>query len=152
MKTAWPPLVFWKKEYRPDSGGAGEYRGGTGQIMEVGHAEDAPFAISSMFDRIEHPPRGRNGGNGGAKGVISVKDKTVLKGKGRQTIPSGERLLLEMPGGGGLGDPKARPAEQVAADVLNGMVSTEAARDQYGVAVSADGTIDKAATERLRAT
>ena len=146
------PLVFWKKEYRPDSGGAGEYRGGTGQIMEVGHAEDAPFAISSMFDRIEHPPRGRNGGNGGAKGVISVKDKTVLKGKGRQTIPSGERLLLEMPGGGGLGDPKARPAEQVAADVLNGMVSAEAARDQYGVVVSADGTIDKAATETLRAT
>ena len=88
---------------------------------------------------------------GGAKGVISVKDKTVLKGKGRQTIPAGERLLLEMPGGGGLGDPKRRPAELVAADVLNGMVSAESAREHYGVAVSADGVVDNAATAALRA-
>ena len=146
------PLVFWRKEYRPDSGGAGEYRGGTGQIMEVGHADGAPFAISSMFDRIEHPPRGRNGGDPGATGVIAVKDKTKLKGKGRQTIPSGERLLLEMPGGGGLGSPKARPAAVVADDVRNGLVSVDAARDAYGVVCDADGIIDEAATASLRAT
>lgn len=144
------PLVFWKKEYRPDSGGAGEYRGGTGQIMEVGHADGAPFAISSMFDRIDHPPRGRNGGQDGATGIISVKDKTMLKGKGRQTIPAGERLLLEMPGGGGLGDPKRRPAVLVADDVLNGMITAEAALAMYGVAVSADGVVDEAATKAAR--
>ncbi len=144
------PLVFWKKEYRPDSGGSGEFRGGTGQIMEVGHAEDAPFAISSMFDRIDHPPRGRNGGNGGAKGIISVKDKQILKGKGRQTIPAGERLLLEMPGGGGHGNPKQRPADLVANDVRNGMISPKVALAAYGVAVDADGGVDEAATKIAR--
>jgi N-methylhydantoinase B len=144
------PLIFWKKEYRPDSGGAGEFRGGTGQIMEVGHAGHSPFAISSMFDRIDHPPRGRNGGKPGGNGTISVKGKTVLKGKGRQTIPSGERLLLEMPGGGGLGSPKLRPAALVAEDVRNGMVSTAVARQVYGVVVSTDGTVDVAATEAAR--
>jgi N-methylhydantoinase B len=56
-----------------------------------------------------------------------------------------------MPGGGGLGDPKARDAELVAADVRNGVVSVEAAARDYGVAVAPDGTIDRAATEKLRA-
>ncbi len=144
------PLVFWQKEYRPDSGGAGEWRGGTGQIMEIGHAEDAPFAISSMFDRIEHPPRGRNGGRDGATGTIGIKEGTKLKGKGRQTVPAGERLRLEMPGGGGLGDAKRRPVELVAADVLNGMVSAAAAKALYGVVVSADGAVDEAATAAAR--
>ena len=144
------PLVFWKKEYRPDSGGAGEFRGGTGQIMEVGHADGAPFAISSMFDRIEHPPRGRNGGMSGQTGKIEVKDTQKLKGKGRQTIPAEQRLLLEMPGGGGLGDPKTRPADAVATDVRNGLVSVEAARSDYGVALNADGQVDEAATAALR--
>ena len=145
------PLIFWKKEYRPDSGGAGEFRGGTGQIMEVGHLEDAPFAISSMFDRIDHPPRGRNGGDPGATGSIAVKDKTTLKGKGRQTIPAGERLRLEMPGGGGLGSPKVRPAALVADDVRNGFASVAAARAAYGVVCDGDGLVDEAATQALRA-
>jgi N-methylhydantoinase B len=144
------PLVFWRKEYRPDSGGAGEWRGGTGQIMEVGHAEGAPFAISSMFDRIDHPPRGCNGGAEGATGVIRIQEGPMLKGKGRQTIPAGERLRLEMPGGGGLGDPKRRPAELVAADVRNGLVSPESAREAYGVVVSAHGAVDTEATMALR--
>jgi N-methylhydantoinase B len=144
------PLVFWRKEYRPDSGGAGEFRGGTGQIMEVGHADDAPFAISSMFDRIDHPPRGRNGGVEGATGIIRVKDGALMKGKGRQTIPAGERLRMEMPGGGGLGSPKVRPAALVAADVRNGLVSVEAARMAYGVVCDTDGLIDEASTAALR--
>ena len=79
-----------------------------------------------------------------------VKDKASLKGKGRQTIPAGERLRLEMPGGGGLGDPKARPAELVAEDVRNGLVSPDAAREAYGVVISADGLVDEAGTSALR--
>ncbi len=54
------PIVVWTKEYRTDSGGPGRHRGGTGQVMEIGHAEGAPFAISAMFDRVKHPPRGRD--------------------------------------------------------------------------------------------
>jgi N-methylhydantoinase B len=126
------PLIFWKKEYRADSGGPGTYRGGTGQVMEIAHADGSPFAISSMFDRVIHPPRGRNGGANGATGKIYLKSGTVLQGKGRQTIPAGDGLVLEMPGGGGLGDPAKRDAASVTIDVRDGFVSAEAAREAYG--------------------
>lgn len=144
------PLIFWKKEYRADSGGPGAYRGGVGQIMEIEHAQGAPFAISSMFDRVEHPARGRNGGDAGALGRIGLKSGKAFRAKGRQTIPAGERLRLEMPGGGGLGDARARPPERVARDVANGFVTVETARDAYGVAVDADGVVDMADTSALR--
>ena len=144
------PLVFWKKEYRPDSGGAGRYRGGVGQIMEIEHAQGAPFAISSMFDRVIHPPRGRDGGGSGAVGTIGLQSGHVLNGKGRQTVPSGERLVLQMPGGGGLGEATARDPAAISRDVANGLVTVEAALDQYKVVVDADGKIDAEATAALR--
>ncbi len=144
------PLVFWKKEYRPDSGGAGRYRGGVGQIMEIEHAQGAPFAISSMFDRVIHPPRGRDGGGSGAVGTIGLQSGQVLNGKGRQTVPSGERLVLQMPGGGGLGEATARDPAAISRDVANGLVTVEAALDHYKVVVDADGKIDAEATAALR--
>ncbi|MEQ9122104.1 MAG: hydantoinase B/oxoprolinase family protein, partial [Alphaproteobacteria bacterium] len=145
------PLIFWKKEYRADSGGAGAHRGGVGQVMEIEHAQGAPFAISSMFDRVDHPARGRNVGAAGAKGTLGLKSGKAFKGKGRQTVPSGERLLLQMPGGGGLGDAKTRDPARVARDVANGFVTPETARAAYGVVVDADGVVDRQATEALRA-
>ncbi|MDF1794183.1 MAG: hydantoinase B/oxoprolinase family protein [Thalassobaculaceae bacterium] len=126
------PLIFWKKEYRADSGGPGTYRGGTGQVMEITHADGRPFAISSMFDRVIYPPRGRNGGANGATGKIYLKSGTILQGKGRQTIPGGDSLVLEMPGGGGLGDPAKRDPASLAIDVRDGFVTAEAARAAYG--------------------
>ncbi len=145
------PLVFWKKEYRTDSGGPGANRGGVGQIMEIEHAQGAPFAISSMFDRIDHPPRGRDGGDAGACGTTGLKSGRAFNGKGRQTIPSGERLRLQMPGGGGLGKASIRPPAQVARDVADGFVSVEAAKTAYKVVVDADGVVDEAATAAVRA-
>jgi N-methylhydantoinase B len=144
------PLIFWKKEYRRDSGGAGEFRGGTGQVMEVAHAKGKDFAINAMFDRVDHPPRGRNGGDNGMAGKLYLESGTVLSGKGRQVIPAGDKLILEMPGGGGLGDPMTRPAEQVADDVLNGIVSAESAQQDYGVITDASGQLDVAATKAER--
>ncbi|MDG2284243.1 MAG: hydantoinase B/oxoprolinase family protein, partial [Alphaproteobacteria bacterium] len=127
------PLIFWKKEYRTDSGGAGIHRGGVGQIMQISHAEDAPFAINTMFDRVIHPPRGRNGGANGMTGRLYLTDGTELNGKGRQSIPAGQRITIEMPGGGGLGDPASRDAESLASDVLNGFVSDDQAKAVYGL-------------------
>ena len=126
------PLVFWRKEYRMDSGGPGAHRGGTGQIMEITHADGRPFAISSMFDRVIHPPRGRNGGADGQAGKIYLKSGPALQGKGRQTVPAGDSVVLEMPGGGGLGDPERRDPQQVASDVRNGFVSAARAQSDYG--------------------
>ncbi len=137
------PIIVWRKEYRTDSGGPGRHRGGTGQIMEIGHAEDAPFAVSSMFDRVKFPARGRGGGVEGARGRVHLGSGGELDGKGRQTVPAGDRLVLEMPGGGGLGDPLARPPEDVARDVRDGLVSKAAALEDYGVVVRDDGSFEE---------
>ena len=56
------PLIFRRREFRQGSGGSGRYRGGLGQIVEIRHGGDKPFFVSKMFDRIEHPARGRAGG------------------------------------------------------------------------------------------
>jgi len=131
------PVIVWRKEYRPDSGGPGRMRGGLGQVMEIGSAEDAPFSVYAMFERIDHPARGRNGGHDGAPGRVSLASGQALRGKGQQTIPPGNRLRLELPGGGGFGDPREREPEKVRADVRDGLVSAEAAEQAYGVKVDA---------------
>ena len=100
------PIIYRRKEYRVGSGGEGRYRGGDGQIIEIEHAEGAPFAVFALFDRIDHPARGRHGGGDGAPGRVSLASGASLKGKGKQIVPAGDRLILELPGGGGLGKPE----------------------------------------------
>jgi N-methylhydantoinase B len=129
------PVVIWRKEYRIDSGGAGRMRGGLGQVMEIESAEHAPFSVYAMFERIAHPARGRNGGHDGAPGRVSLVSGQTLRGKGQQTIAPGERLRLELPGGGGFGDPRERDPETVKADVMAGLLSAEAAEKSYGVKI-----------------
>ena len=129
------PVVIWRKELRTDSGGPGRTRGGLGQVMEIASAEDAPFSVYAMFERIDHPARGRDGGGNGAAGRVGLASGAKLKGKGQQVVPPGERLRLEMPGGGGFGDPKARPPEKVRDDLLDGLISAETARVVYGLAL-----------------
>ncbi|MCC7283570.1 MAG: hydantoinase B/oxoprolinase family protein [Acetobacteraceae bacterium] len=126
------PVVFWKKELRPDSGGAGRTRGGFGQIMEIGAAGEAEFAVNAVFDRVGNPPRGRFGGGDGAAGAVALKSGARLRTKGFQIIPKGDRLVLLLPGGGGMGSARERDAAQVERDVRSGLVSAEAARTLYG--------------------
>jgi N-methylhydantoinase B len=145
------PVIFWKKELRPDSGGAGRTRGGFGQVMEIGTKGELEFACNAIFDRVANPPKGRAGGGAGAPGVVSLSNGQTLRTKGFQVIPEGEHLLLLLPGGGGMGDPTERNPDAVARDVKDGLVGPEAANALYRVAVSADGKLDLAATERLRA-
>ncbi len=144
------PIIVWKKEYRTDSGGAGTYRGGTGQVMEVSSAENAPFAICAMFDRVKNPPRGRDGGKNGMTGIVELCSGTTLRAKGTQAIPSGETLRLEMPGGAGFGNPALREPERVAADVRDGIVSKEAALSEYGVVLNEQGDVDVSGTDKAR--
>jgi N-methylhydantoinase B len=144
------PVVIWKKEFRTDSGGAGEYRGGLGQVMEVGSTEDMPFGVSTTFDRVHYPPRGRLGGLPGLAGKVELASGKTLPPKAHSSIPAGDRLCILMPGGGGYGDPRKRPAEKVAEDVARGLVSAEKARELYGVALTADFKLDEAETAKLR--
>ena len=136
------PVIIWRKELRPDSGGAGRHRGGLGQYMEVGATEDHEFDFSAMFDRVDHPARGRQGGQNGASMTISRSDGSPMKGKGKQFVPAGERVLLAMPGGAGYGDPGERDPQLVKRDLRRGYISAAVAREQYGLS---DAEIEDAA-------
>jgi len=127
------PLVIWRKELRQDSGGSGRYRGGLGQVMEVGSREDAAFGLFAGFERVNFPARGRNGGGPGQRGAVSLKSGVELKPKGLQLVPPGERLVIEMPGGGGMGPAAERDPAAVRRDVRLGYLSAQAAKREYGV-------------------
>ena len=144
------PVVVWRKELRPDSGGAGHWRGGLGQVMEIGGSNGAPFNVLAMFDRVRHPPRGRDGGYDGAAGEVRLASGKQLNAKGEQTIPPHDRLVMELPGGAGFGNPAERDPEHIARDVRNGVVAPESARTDYRVILRTDGSLDSEATVSLR--
>jgi N-methylhydantoinase B len=150
VTEALSPLLIKRKEYRTDSGGAGEFRGGLGQVMEVVSLDPAPFGTSANYDRVQFPPRGRDGGHDGMAGILRLGSGPHLRAKGQQTVPKGDALIIEMPGGGGLGDPARRAPEAVRNDVRLGLVSREAAAGTYGVVVGDDLAIDWPATEAAR--
>ncbi len=126
------PLVIWRKELRQDSGGSGRFRGGLGQVMEISSREDAAFGIFAGFERVRFPARGRNGGGPGQCGALSLRSGAKLKPKGLQVVPPGDRLVIEMPGGGGMGAAAERDPDAVRRDVRLGYLSAKAATRDYG--------------------
>lgn len=125
------PLLVHRRELRPDSGGAGTHRGGLGQTLEIENTEGAPTAIFLSLERMKYPARGRDGGGDGAAGHISFTDGKALPGKGEFELPSGERMIMHTPGGGGFGDPKERDRAMVALDLKRGLISAEQAQKVY---------------------
>ena len=117
------PVIFWRKEFRPDSGGAGRTRGGLGQVIEIESAEAMPFALVSSFDRVIFPARGQGGGEDGALGEVGLASGRVFPGKGRHDVPAGERMILKTPGGAGLGSAAERDPAAVARDLEDGVVT-----------------------------
>ena len=127
------PIIIWRKELRPDSGGAGQYRGGLGQYMDIGAKDGYEFDLQAMFDRIDHPARGRKGGQSGGATRITLDDGTVLAGKGKQFIAGGRRVMMAFPGGGGYGDAMQRDKVAIIRDLTLGYISEEQARTSYGL-------------------
>lgn len=116
------PVVIWRKELRPDSGGAGKWRGGLGQIVELGTIDNSPFMLFAMFDRTTNPAHGRMQGGDGQCGIVRIKNGHELQAKGVQLIEPGQRLELLLPGGGGFGDQKERNRALVDQDKRAGLV------------------------------
>jgi len=137
----------------PDSGGPGRHRGGNG--VEKVYRFDADGEITIQDDRWRSRPWGWAGGLPG-----DLSRKTLFRAGGAaEELPSkcdvvaveaGDRLAFVTTGAGGLGDPRDRPVDAVRRDVRSGLVSTEAARHAYGVALTADLEVDEAATAELR--
>ncbi|MEM8979774.1 MAG: hydantoinase B/oxoprolinase family protein [Pseudomonadota bacterium] len=127
------PVIIWRKELRPDSGGAGKQRGGLGQYMEVGAQEGHEFDIQAMFDRVGHPARGRRGGGAGAPTTIAQDDGSAMNGKGKQFVAHGRKVVMAFPGGAGYGDPAERSVEAVKRDLARGYISAETAQEDYNL-------------------
>ena len=133
------PVLVWRKELRPDSAGPGRFRGGFGQVVEIGSSTGDGIAFQAMFDRVDNPAHGRDGGGSGAPGTVRLASGGTLRAKGLQNVPDGDRLVLEIPGGGGHGDPGLRDPARVAADVADGLLSPARALRDYGVALDHRG-------------
>jgi N-methylhydantoinase B len=140
------PVIIWRKELRPDSGGAGQYRGGLGQYMEVGPAAGYEADFSAMFDRVHHPARGRLGGADGAPTTIARDDGAVMQGKGKQPVPAGRRVLLGLPGGAGYGPAAQRDPDLVKRDLARGYISAKAAMHDYGLTKAEVAAVQAAVT------
>ncbi len=123
INEAISPIVFWRKELRPDSGGAGRFRGGHGQLIDIANREGSPFSISATYERTKHPARGRNGGDPGATGHLALASGPTVKPLGRTEIPAGDRLLMAFPGGGGFGEPADRDPDVLDQERLTGLVT-----------------------------
>jgi N-methylhydantoinase B len=143
------PVVFYRREFREGSGGAGKYRGGLGQAIELGGAGANPVALLCNFERVKNPARGRAGGLTGGAGTVSLRSGRPIRPKGRQTVPPRDAIQLGLPGGGGVGNPRERDPRHVLDDVLDGLITVEDAKRDYGVVV-ANGAVDEEATRRAR--
>ena len=154
MEAKYPVLVE-RYALRPDSGGAGQHRGGLG--AEVVVQALSPVTVDTYVDRVHCRPWGLQGGLDGFGNEVGIRrdgvwDPDMTNGKAiSQRLGAGDAFMLRSGGGGGFADPYLRPAELVGEDVAQGYVSAESAFADYGVVLTDTGAVDVAATARRRA-
>ena len=136
------PLIQHRRELRPDSGGAGTYRGGLGQSTDVSRRFEGPCSLSALVDRIDHAAQGLRGGGPGSPGAYLLNRSTRPQAKSRIVIDPDDVVSLDPAGGAGYGDPFAREVARVLDDVVNGYVSIEGAARDYGVDIDYTGAPD----------
>jgi N-methylhydantoinase B len=141
------PLVQRTRELRVDSGGAGRWRGGLGQVTTMSLRDGTSWSVNGNVDRVRAAASGVDGGGPGAPGRFGLYEGDDLPAKSRVTLTRESVVDVTLPGGGGYGPPRERPVAAVLADVVEGYVSVAAAREVYGVEVRYAG--DPAALVRL---
>jgi N-methylhydantoinase B/oxoprolinase/acetone carboxylase alpha subunit len=158
------PIRYESFDLRRDSAGAGQNRGGLGAVFKVRFLGDGELSMETSRT-IEGSP----GANGGARSAVQRSTKIkpdgvseVIGGLDEQgqwknpllaahKFAPGETFMFETTGGGGWGDPHARPVGRVLDDVLDDYISIDAARDLYGVAIDPKTmTVLEAETVKLR--
>lgn len=142
MVEAKYPVVFTRYGLLPDSGGAGENRGGLGLVREF-RLEAPEGSLSTNFERFRFPPYGIKGGKPG-----SLSSTTVTRADGSAVslnskvsgipLQAGDTVTIKTSGGGGFGNPADRDPARLAEDIAEGLVTEEAARTLYGFASEAE--------------
>ncbi len=133
------PLLFGKKEFRTDSGGAGRKRGGLGQECEVINITSHPVQMVLLGDRERHPAQGIMGGRDGAPAAATFDDGRSAPMKSRSTIAPGGSVTLFFAGGGGFGPADERGRQAIEEDLRQGFISPDAAARDYNCVASNRG-------------
>ena len=137
----------------PDSEGPGRFRGGLGMFRTHRYLQDETL-IQMRSDRHVHQPYGLWGGQSAPPGttvIYSGGEGRPMPAKFLTVTNSGDAMRIEVPGGGGYGEPMERDPERVLEDVIEEKVSDQRARDVYGVVVDLEHrTVDWEATYNLR--
>ncbi|ONF63258.1 hydantoinase B/oxoprolinase family protein [Amycolatopsis keratiniphila] len=132
------PLIQRERVLRTDSGGAGQWRGGLGQRTTMAARGEISWSVNGNVDRLHRPASGVDSGHDGAAGRFELT-RGALPSKSRVNLRPDDVVNVVLPGGGGYGDPRERATEAVLADVVDGYISVEAARELYGVEVTYHG-------------
>lgn len=140
------PIRITRYELVPDSGGSGQFRGGLGLLREYEMlAEDA--SINVRGDRTVFPPQGAAGGHDASRGAYFLENadgtRRPIPSKYSDRIKRGQRLLVVTAGGGGYGDPRRRDRSAIMADLAEGFVSIERAKEDYGFKPEAEAQNQK---------
>jgi N-methylhydantoinase B len=126
------PVLFHEKSLLPGSGGPGKFRGGLGQRIVIELTNPSPITATFLADRTKIPPQGILGGKAGRAGQLLVNGEPTDP-KSQKLFQPGDVLTLELPGGGGFGDPLERDRRLVEADLREGRITREQARTVYGL-------------------
>jgi N-methylhydantoinase B len=149
------PLIVAERSLVCDSGGPGKMRGGLGRKMTIRvpndeYAPQGPTSIAVQAGRYKYPPQGLFGAGPGSRARFLINDRSGDPSGLSLCLP-GDVIEFESAGGGGYGNPLQRDPLAVAADVIDGYVSLEKARDDYGVVIDpVTFKVDAAMTENLR--
>jgi N-methylhydantoinase B len=149
------PLIVEKRGLLTDSGGPGKMKGGLGRrvvfrVPDDTYAPIPPVNLGIQSGRYRYPPEGLFGGRDGSRAQFLINGK---KGNpyGLTQLKPGDVVVMDAAGGGGYGEPLERDPEMVENDVINGYVTIESAREDYGVVINPETMrVDPNATKKLR--
>ena len=145
------PIFVLRKEFLADSGGPGRFRGGCDQIVEFKIRCAGEANLACMSERVRYPAHGMQGGLAGAKSRFVINGALSVDPKKTASVTGDDVITCSGGGGGGFFPPATRDPQRVLDDVLDGLVTVEAAQDKYRVVIdSRAGVVDGHATARLR--
>ena len=124
------PIMITEKSLIPDSGGAGEFRGGQAQRLSFKITSEDPVTMTIRHERVKYPPRGLLGGKAGSPGCDYVNGERI-PAKIRMDLKNDDVVTFDTPGGGGIGRPETRATDMIISDIDSGAVTKEAAERDY---------------------
>ncbi|MBT5217211.1 MAG: hydantoinase B/oxoprolinase family protein, partial [Gammaproteobacteria bacterium] len=124
------PILIMEKSLIPDSGGAGEFRGGQSQRLSFKIVSKDPVTMTIRHERVKYPPRGLLGGKAGSPGCDYLNGE-IIPAKSRIELKNNDVVTFDTAGGGGIGSPENRSEEKIVQDLKSGAVTLETAERDY---------------------